>query len=174
MIHHRLRNQIFVLGILLMVGILVFPTLSMAESKVIGKVKKVNDHAFIIRGEERIPGHTGDPIFQRDVLETNASGSLGVTLKDNTRVSLGPKSRLVLKEFVFNPKEEKYSFASEIMRGTLVYLSGMMAKLSPESVSIKTPTATVGIRGTKLIIQILEEGEEYDGDEYTEQILESP
>jgi len=77
-----------------------------------------------------------------------------VTLKDSTRLSLGPKSRFALKEFTFHPQKEEYSFVSEIMRGSLLYISGVMAKLSPESVSIKTPTSTVGIRGTRLIIRI--------------------
>ena len=157
MIRHTLENRICVLGGLLLLGVLILPSISRAEAKAIGNVKTVNDQAFIVRGEERLPGHVGDPVFRHDVLETDETGSLGVTLKDNTRLSLGPKSRLELKEFVFNPRQEEYSFVTEIMRGTLVYLSGMMAKISPESVSIKTPTATVGIRGTRLSIRIEDE-----------------
>jgi len=164
-VRHTVGNRMSVVGGLLLVGVLVLPSIATAEAKSIGNVKTVNDHAFITRGEERLPGHVGDLVFQHDVLETDEKGSLGVTLKDNTRISLGPQSRLALIEFVFNPKDEEYSFVSEIMRGTLVYLSGMMAKLSPESVSIKTPTATVGIRGTKLIIKILDEDEETPNDE---------
>jgi hypothetical protein len=143
-------------GILLM-GILVSPLIAAAQETAIGIVKLVKDHAFILREDERVNCQAGDKVFQHDVLETDDTGSLGVTLKDNTRLSLGPKSRLSLNEFVFNPKQEEYSFVTEIIRGTLVYISGIMAKLSPESVVIKTPTATVGIRGTRLVIRIEDE-----------------
>ena len=81
-----------------------------------------------------------------------------MTLKDNTRLSLGPSSRLTLEEFTFNPRKEEYSFISEMAKGTMVYLSGMMSKLSPESVSVKTPVATVGIRGTRFLIRIDDDG----------------
>ena len=142
---------------MLLIGVLVHASMATAQEKAIGIVKTVKDHAFIMKEEERVRFHVGDAVFQNDVLETDETGSLGVTLKDNTRLSLGPNSRLAVKEFIFNPKQEEYSMVTEIMRGSLVYLSGIMAKLSPESVSIKTPTATVGIRGTRLIIRIEDE-----------------
>ncbi|GJL65857.1 MAG: hypothetical protein NPIRA05_08280 [Nitrospirales bacterium] len=150
MIHNRMN---ILLGILLF-GMFIHASTVIAEDRVIGTVKSVNDHAFIIRGDERIRCQIGDAIFEHDALETDESGALGVTLKDNTRLSLGPKSYLTVNEFLFNPQQEQYSLVTKILRGTLVYLSGIIAKLSPESVSITTPTATVGIRGTRLVIRI--------------------
>jgi len=144
------------LGILLM-GLFMYPPIASADEYAIGTVKSLKDHAFIIRGDERIKCQIGDAIFEHDALETDESGALGVTLKDNTRLSLGPKSYLTVDEFMFNPQKEQYSLVTKILRGTLVYLSGIIAKLSPESVSITTPTATVGIRGTRLVIRIDQE-----------------
>ncbi len=151
------KYQITILSSLLLIGLSAAPAITAAQEKAIGIVKQVNGQAFIIRKDERIDCKIGDEIFQHDILETNNAGSMGVTLKDNTRLSLGPKSRLSLNEFVFNPKQEEFSFVTTIIRGTLVYISGIMSKLSPESVSIKTPTATVGIRGTRLVIKIGDE-----------------
>ena len=146
------------IGILLMFfG--VHAEIAVAEENAIGIIKIAKGNSFIMRNEERVSCQVGSSVFQNDVLETGDDGSLGVTLKDNTRLSLGPNSRLTLKEFTFEPREEKYSFISEIVRGTLVYLSGIMAKLSPESVTIKTPTTTVGIRGTRLVVRIVDENE---------------
>ena len=133
-------------------------TLATAEEKAIGIIKISKGDSFVVRGKERTACKVGGSVFQRDVLETEKNGSVGVTLKDNTRLSLGPSSRLTLEEFTFNPRKEEYSFISKIARGTLVYLSGMMSKLSPESVSVKTPVATVGIRGTRFLIRIDDEG----------------
>lgn len=133
-------------------------TVAMAEDKPIGIIKIAKGDSFIVRKMERTACKIGDSVFQHDVLETGQTGSLGVTLKDNTRLSLGPNSHLTLNEFAFNPRQEEYSFLTEMARGTLMYLSGMMSKLSPESVSVKTPVATVGIRGTRFLIRI--DGEE--------------
>ena len=129
-------------------------TVAMAEEKPIGIIKIAKGDSFVVRKSERTPCKLGSAVFQRDVLETSHNGSLGITLKDNTRLSLGPNSQLTLNEFAFNPRQEEYSFITEMARGTLVYLSGMMSKLSPESISVKTPVATVGIRGTRFLIRI--------------------
>ena len=133
-------------------------TLAIAEEKAIGIIKIAKGDSFVVREQERTACKIGGAVFQRDVLETDKNGSLGVTLKDNTRLSLGPSSRLTLEEFTFNPRKEEYSFITNMAKGTLVYLSGMMSKLSPESVSVKTPVATVGIRGTRFLIRIDDNG----------------
>ena len=140
--------------VLWMIGMIVHPIVVMAQSEPIGMIKVSKGETSILRDEKHLTGQIGQSIFQNDVLETGKDGALGVTFKDNTRVSLGPNSQYSLKEFAFNPKEKEYSFLSEIARGTLVYISGMMSKLSPESVSVKTPAATIGIRGTRFLIRI--------------------
>ena len=145
--------------------LIVHPIVVMAESEPIGMVKVSKGDTSILRDEKHVKGKIGQSVFQHDVLETGKDGALGVTFKDNTRVSLGPNSQLSLKKFAFNPKEKEYSFLSEIARGTLVYISGMMSKLSPESVSVKTPAATIGIRGTRFLIRI---GEEVQNDMSTD------
>ena len=143
--------------VLWLIVLILHPIVAMAQSKSIGMVKVSKGDTSIVRDDKHVRGKIGLSVFQNDVLETGKDGSLGVTFKDNTRVSLGPNSQLSLKEFSFNPKEKEYSFISEIARGTLVYISGMMSKLSPESVSVKTPSATIGIRGTRFLIRIDDE-----------------
>jgi hypothetical protein len=142
---------------ILLMGFTAQSTFALAQEKAIGIIKIAKVDSFIVRDEERTTCKIGGAVFQRDVLETGGNGAIGVTLKDNTRLSLGPNSRLTLKEFAFNPRQEEYSFIMEMAKGTLVYLSGIMAKLSPESVSVKTPVATVGIRGTRFLIRIDDE-----------------
>jgi hypothetical protein len=76
---------------------------------------------------------------------------MGVTFKDNTRISLGPSTRVIIPKFVFSPSEQHYGFVLRLIAGSLQYLSGLTAKLSPDSMKIETPTATVGVRGTRLL-----------------------
>ena len=143
---------------LLVIALSLHSVEALAKGQVIGLIKVTKGDSFVIRDGKRINGQIGGSVFQEDVLETEGNGSLGVTLKDNTRLSLGPNSKLKLKEFTFRPRQNKYSFKSEMTRGTLVYLSGMMARLSPESVSVKTPAAIIGIKETHFLIRIGDEG----------------
>lgn len=140
--------------VLLLIALAVHGSVALAGEKAIGMIKVSKGEAFVLRDGKRIDAQLGTSVLQRDVLETGKSGSLGVTLKDNTRLSLGPNSQLNLKEFTFNPRQEEYSFITEMARGTLVYISGMMGKLSPESVSVESPVATIGIRGTRFLLRI--------------------
>ena len=123
----------------------------------IGIIKVTKGETYIVRNGEREPSVMGTDVFQSDVLVTGEDSSLGVTFKDNTRVSLGPNSQIAVNEFVFNPKREEFSFVTKMIRGTLVYLSGMIGKLSPESVAINTPVATIGTRGTRFLVRIDEQ-----------------
>jgi hypothetical protein len=89
-----------------------------------------------------------------DTLVTGRDGSLGVILRDNSSLSIGPESRLVLRSFLFSPAEGKFDLVARITGGTMAYLSGLIGKLSPESARFETPTATIGIRGTRFAVKV--------------------
>jgi hypothetical protein len=90
-------------------------------------------------------------VHEGDTLQTGWNGSLGVTFKDNTRISLGPSSRVTIPHFAFEPAADQYGFVLRLISGTMQYLSGLTAKLSPDSMKIETPTATVAVRGTRFL-----------------------
>jgi hypothetical protein len=125
-----------------------------AEDQDIGGLRKVKGSASIERTGQVMAAKPGMPIRQNDVLVTGPDGSLGVIFKDNTTISLGPDSRLVVSEFVFKPEQKEFSFIIKMIKGTASYLTGIIGKLSPESVKFKTPKATVGIRGTKFLVKV--------------------
>ena len=68
-----------------------------------GRIKVVSGSAFIVRGSETLPARPGDPVFAADALRTGEGGSVGVTLKDDTRLSLGSNSELRLDRYVYAP-----------------------------------------------------------------------
>jgi hypothetical protein len=119
-----------------------------------GSVKTIKGAASIVRQEKIIPAESGEKIFEGDILRTEADGSLGVIFKDDTLLSLGPNSELVIDGFLFAPAKGKLSFVVRMLKGTAAYLSGISAKLSPESVRFETPVASVGIRGTKFVVKV--------------------
>ena len=71
---------------------------------------------------------------------------------DDTRISLGPNSELTVDRYVYEPAQGLFDLVARLYRGTAAYLSGAIGKLSPESVQFKTPTATIGVRGTSFLV----------------------
>jgi hypothetical protein len=119
-----------------------------------GRIKLASGSAFIMRGSGLIPARAGEVVFEADGLRTGVDGRVGVTLKDDTRVSLGPSSEVRLERFVYAPAEGGLGLVLKIMRGAIAYVSGQIAKLSPDSVRLETPAAIVGVRGTSLAIRV--------------------
>lgn len=122
-----------------------------------GRVKIVSGSAFIIRGGSLLPVRVGQPVYEADRLRTGSDSRVGITLNDDTRVSLGPSSEVSLERFAYVPAEGRIAFALKIVRGVAAYVSGRIAKLSPDSVRLETPSAIVGVRGTTLAARVVPE-----------------
>ena len=137
--------------VLLMV--LMLPGYSRAEGE-IGSIKTFKGKVFIVRDGVALPAEEGAAVFQEDLLRTGYNGALGVILKDDTTLSLGPGSELSLKEYVFEPKESRFSVVLRILKGTFVYMSGVIGKLAPDSIRLETPDSTIAVRGTRLMIKV--------------------
>jgi hypothetical protein len=120
----------------------------------VAKVKTVKGPASIVRGQSVVPAVLNEKVFQGDTLKTGADGSLGVVFKDDTLIALGPNSEVVVDVFLFAPAEGKLSIVTRMLRGTAAYISGIIAKLSPQSARFETPVATIGIRGTRLLVKV--------------------
>lgn len=123
-------------------------------SPIIAVVEKVSGSATVVRQGRTISAKIGLDIYQYDTLRTGSDGSMGVLFNDDTSLSLGPGSMLVIDEFVFAPREGKYAIALRIVKGTVAYLSGLISKLAPDSAHIETPTSSIGIRGTKFVARV--------------------
>ena len=119
-----------------------------------GHVKTVSGSAFVVRAHGTVPARAGDAIFATDTLKTAGDGSLGVTLRDDTRVSLGPNSEVKVDRYVYQPGEGGLGMVLKFVRGAAVYVSGRMAKLAPDAVRLEAPTAIVGVRGTTVAIRV--------------------
>jgi hypothetical protein len=119
-----------------------------------GMIKTVSGAAFVVHEGKREPAAIGRGLVRDDVLETGADGAIGVTFRDNATVSIGPDTQLALDDFVFAPERQQYSFVTKMTRGTMAFVSGTISKLSPESVAVKTPVGTIGVRGTRFLVKL--------------------
>ncbi len=90
----------------------------------------------------------GQEIFLGDRIVTGPGGGLQILLLDGTTFSVGPNSSMVIDEFVYNPATGTGRLTASVARGTLRVISGRLARQDQESIRIRLPTATVGVRGT--------------------------
>jgi hypothetical protein len=130
------------------------PALAQTQPVAVGRIKIVSGKAFIVRNGSQIAAQAGQPVFESDGLKTGADGRLGVTLKDDTRVSIGPSSEMRIDRFVFAPAEGRMGLVLNVVRGVMAYVSGRIAKLSPDSIRLETPAAVMGVRGTTLALRV--------------------
>ncbi len=128
---------------------------AVSDGSTIGYVKTLAGTATVTPAGARVaqPLHLAMRVHERDRVETGHDGAIGITFRDNTRITLGPDSRLDLARFVFKPAEQQYGFVLRLAYGTLQYLSGLTEKLAPAAVSIETPGSTIAVRGTRLLIR---------------------
>lgn len=136
---------------LLMIAVAAGPALA---EKVIGSVKTAKGQGQVVRSNETIPAKVGVKLMEDDVLKTGTDGTMGVLLRDDTSLSLGPDSEIILDEFVFEPAEGNLSLVTNMVKGTAAYLSGQISKLKPEAARFETPLATIGIRGTRFVVKV--------------------
>jgi hypothetical protein len=87
------------------------------------------------------------PVFRNEIVSTGEAARLEVTFTDKTRLTLGEKTKLTLDVYVFNPAAGRRTIRFELI-GALRFLSGKLSRLVSSRISVTTPVATIGIRGT--------------------------
>lgn len=142
------------LGVLALVIGSAAPILAQQEANAAGRIKTVSGAAFIIRNGAEVPAQPGQLVFESDSLRTGIDGKVGVTLKDDTRLALGPGSEVRLERFAYVPGTASLGLVLKFVKGVTAYVSGRLAKLAPDSIRLETPSAIVGVRGTTLAIRV--------------------
>ena len=124
-----------------------------AERELVGSLRNLKGPVFLLRdGVERTISRP-ERLYEGDVLRTGPGGSLGLLLRDDTSISLGPESRVALEHFRFAPAQRELGLVVRLFRGTMAFVSGIVARLAPDSVKVEAPVATVGVRGTTFLVK---------------------
>lgn len=125
----------------------------------IGKVtEQLNTPPSIQRANQTLSGAKGTGVEMNDSIKTQ-QGKVGITFEDDTRVQVNENSRLVIDDFVYDPKTKAGKLGAKIALGTVRYASGQIAKNSPQNVALNTPTATISVRGTDFTASVDELGQ---------------
>jgi hypothetical protein len=141
-------------GLLAVIALVSLASGAMADETPIAQVKTAAGAVFAMRGANRVALKPGDALFEKDVLQTDASGTIGITFTDNTVLSLGPNSEAALAEYSFDSSNFKGTMQTDMHKGTLSMVSGDIARSSPSAMTVRTPTAILGVRGTSFAVEV--------------------
>ena len=123
----------------------------------IGNVDQLEGNGVVERNKEDTTLQEELEIEQYDTVKTG-NGKVGILFIDDTRVDVTQHSKLIIDEFVYDPNTKKGKLTIKAALGTVRYASGQIAKTSRQDITIKTPTATIGVRGTDFSMTIDELG----------------
>lgn len=145
------QRDIIVFGVLVLAAIWGSSHATAADA---GRIKVSKGDVKIERDGKLIAAPVGAVIEVEDTVRTGADGSVGITFHDNSLLSAGPNSELVVEKFVFDSTTHQGEFDTRLKKGTLAVVSGKIVKQSPEAMRIKTPAAIMGVRGTEFIVKV--------------------
>jgi hypothetical protein len=115
-------------------------------------VKRSTGAVTLQRAGQLLPAQPGTLVMVGDTLRTGPDGAAGITLADDTLMTTGPNSELVISGFAFNPTTQDGNLLASLWRGTLHMVTGLVGKKAPEQVKVQTRTVVLGVRGTEFIV----------------------
>ena len=134
-------------------------TVSNTSAEPIGVVAELKGTVFAVRTDgTRVNLKKGDSVFQGDVIETEKDSAANMLLADKTTFAIGDEARLALDEMVYNPASQEGQSQFSILKGVFVFTSGEIAKTDSSKMTVNTPVATIGIRGTEVSGSVSDEG----------------
>ena len=127
-------------------------TAAPAAGQVIGNVLKLSGSATAIRNGVSIELHIGDAVQKGDVIQTGSDSSIGMTFVDGSAFGMTSNARMVLNEMIYDPNGSSNSSLMSLVQGTITFVAGQTAKNG--NMRVETPVATMGIRGTAVLVEI--------------------
>lgn len=123
-----------------------------AAGQVIGNVMKLSGGATAIRNGVAVELHVGDAVQKGDVIQTGSNSSVSMTFVDGSAFGMTSNARMVLNEMIYDPNGSSNSSLISLVQGTVTFVAGQTAKNG--NMRVETPVATMGIRGTAVLVEI--------------------
>ena len=127
-------------------------TAAAAAAKVVGHVVKMTGSASVVRNGVTVALNNGDTVLQNDVVQTGSGSSLGLVMIDGTTFNLNAGARLMLNDLTYDAASTSNSSLFTLVQGAASFVAGQVAKTG--DMKVGTPVATMGIRGTAVILDI--------------------
>jgi hypothetical protein len=123
-----------------------------AADEPIGNVVTLTGVATVIRDKDSIALKLRDDIFLNDTVQTSASSSLGITFNDSTTFNLRANAKITIDNYIYEDGGKDNAAIFDIAKGTVAFVASAVAKTG--NMSITTPTASLGIRGTTGLVEV--------------------
>jgi hypothetical protein len=140
----RLGRAVLAVGVLAMAA--------QAHAADVGRIKVARGQVVIERAGATLPGSVGTRVQASDTVRTGDDGAVGITMDDDSLLSAGPDSVLVLERYAFDPTTNQGRLDAALNKGTLAVISGRIAKQSPDAMTVRTPAVILGVRGTSFAV----------------------
>ena len=119
-----------------------------------GTIKTLTGSATVSRGAVNLQADVGQRVFAGDRIVSGPGSYVGIMLHDDTRLTVGPASEMLISEFNFNPGSHAGNLAVSFLKGTARVVTGLIGKQSPDTVRFHTPNGTIAIRGTEFVVDL--------------------
>ena len=123
-----------------------------APAQTIGHVQKLTGTATVVRNGVSVELHIGDAVQKGDVVQTGSDSTIGMTFIDGSAFAMTANARMVLNEMIYDPNGSSNSSLISLVQGTITFVAGQTAKNG--NMRVDTPVATMGIRGTAVLVEI--------------------
>ncbi len=125
-----------------------------AHAAGIGRIKSVTGEATVERAGQKIAVKPGFVLEKGDRITTTKRSRVGMTFNDNSRFAAGPNSQMSITDFNFDDTTHAGNFTAQIDKGAVAIVSGHIAKSARDAMKISTPTALLGVRGTRFVVEV--------------------
>jgi hypothetical protein len=119
-----------------------------------GIIKNIHGQVQIERGGLNLDAKVGDSVNEKDRITAKSESSVGISMNDETLLSIGQNSSIIIDKYTFNPVTRDGRVETSILKGTLRFVTGLIGQKHPEAIALNTPVATIGIRGTDFIVEV--------------------
>jgi hypothetical protein len=124
----------------------------------VGEIKVSNGEVLVQRAGKSFKGVSGTAVEEKDAITTKALSNAQIIFSDGTAISIGANTNFKVQEYLFDEKSNNAKLKVGISEGTFKAVTGKIGKISPERFKLETKTATIGIRGTRLLGFVIKEG----------------
>jgi hypothetical protein len=144
-------------ALVLTAGAIALPGAARASTNDVGSVDDIVNYAWsTLAPEPREEIEFEDAVQMNELIETDAESAVVVHFADGSKLTIGENAKVVIDRYVYDPDGSASEHLVTLSKGAFRFLSGSIPK---EKVTLKTPTVTIGIRGTELIFDVAEDGE---------------
>jgi hypothetical protein len=120
----------------------------------VAKVVALKGEATIVRNGSDIVLTRDSELFKEDKISTKENTKIQLMFIDQTIISIGKNSTFLISDYLYDEKNNEYKAEFSMFKGTFRTITGKIGKIAPEKFKLKTKSASIGIRGTQIVMDL--------------------